>query len=132
MTKRQIIKIIKREYETKKRNDFSHDIILFIKGKKYYVKIVNIASNNILSFNSQYIWEIKKGRISGIRFIQYSSTLINLKAFMKLEDRIIFLTHKPYKMLKQINEADIINVSNENLIHNTLILTNPFLLSEIE
>ena len=132
MTKRQIIKILKREYETEKRNDYSHDIILIFKDKKYYVKIVNVASNNLLSLNSRYIWEIKKGRVSGIRFIQHSSTLINLKAFMKLENRVVFLTNKPYKILKQLNEADIIDVSNEYYIHDTHITTNPLLLSEIE
>jgi hypothetical protein len=60
------------------------------------------------------MWEIKKGKVSGIRFIQYNSTLIKLKGFMQKEYRVVILTNKPYKILKQINESDIKDVSNEN------------------
>ncbi|MCK5388515.1 MAG: hypothetical protein KAJ22_04455 [Candidatus Izimaplasma sp.] len=132
MTKRQIIKIIKSEYKTEKRSDRSHDIILYLNKKKYYLKVVNISSNVLLSINSKFVWEVKKGKISGIRFIKYSSTLIDLKSFIKKENKIVVLTNRPYKILKQLNESDIIDVSTKDYVHNIFITSNPLSIREIE
>ena len=125
MTKRQILKYLKSEFNTEKRSDNSYDITLNIKEKKYYVKIVNTNSNVLVSLNSKYVWEIKKGKISGIRFIKHSSRLIDLKKFMTKEQKIVILTNKPYKILKQVNESDIIDVSNEKYVHNIFITNSP-------
>ena len=89
------------------------------------MKILNISLNTILSLNSKYVWELKKGKISGIRFIPYSSNIINLKDFMEKENKVIILTKMPYKIFKQINESDIEDVTNEKLINNVLLITNP-------
>ncbi len=131
MANRHIMKILKKEYTTKKRSNSSHDIILVINNVEYYVKIFNTTSNMQVSINSKYMWELSKGRINGIRFIKYSSKLIDLRGFIKNEKRIIILSNKPYKILKQINESDIEDVSSENSVHSTFITSNPLSIPEI-
>ena len=131
MTRRQILKALKKEYVTKKREDNSHNIIILLNDKEIYVKIVSVSSNTIFSFNSKFMWEIKKGKVSGIRFIQHSSTLIKLKGFMQKENRVVILTNKPYKILKQINESDIEDVSDENYVHGILVTRDPFSIYDI-
>ncbi len=125
MTKRQLLKKIKSEYIVEKRKENSYDIVILLNGKKIYVKILNISLNTILSLNSKYVWELKKGKISGIRFITYSSNIINLKDFMKKENKVVILTKMPYKIFRQINESDIEDVTNEKLVNNVLLITNP-------
>jgi len=132
MTKRQIMKFLKSEYNTEKRSDNSHSIILIIDNIKYYVKIINTTSNVLVSLNSKSVWEIKKGKISGIRFIKHSSILIDLKKFMTKEHKIIILTNKPYKIMKQVNESDIIDVSDEQYVHNIFITNNLQLIRNIK
>ncbi len=121
MTKRQIIKTLKENYPTFKKEDNTHDLIVMINEVKTYLKIIKLTSNSIFSFNSKTVWEIKKGKISGIRFIQFSSTLLKMDQFMEKPHKAIILTTKPYKILKQLNESEISDVSNEQFVHGVFI-----------
>ncbi len=130
MTKRQIIKNLKNNYPTLKKEDSSHDLVVLLNDLKYYIKILNLSANTILSFNSKTVWEIKKGKISGIRFLQYSSTLLKMAEFIKKENKILLLTNKPYKILKQINESEIVDVSEEQFVHDIFITQDLFSLKK--
>ncbi len=131
MKKRQIIETLKQEYQTLKKEDASHQLIVLLNGKKVYVKIVNISANAIFSFNSKTVWEIKKGKISGIRFIQTSSTFLKTETFMDKTDKVIIFTTRPYKILRQINEADIEDVSEQAMVNGVLVISEPLMLNKL-
>lgn len=124
MTKREIIKKLKSEYNYKKRSDFSHDLIVVINEAEYHIKILNTSANIQLTLNSKYIWDLKRGRVAGLIFKGYSSTLIDVRNFMKKSNRIVILTNKPYKILMYLNESEIVDVSDKEIIHETRFIDN--------
>lgn len=85
----------------------------------YHIKILNTNSNIQLTLNSKYVWALKKGKVSGIRFKGSSSTLLDVRNFMQKENRVVILTNKPYKILMYLNESDIKDVSTRSVIHDT-------------
>ena len=119
INKREIIKSLKKEFSVLKRSDASHDLIVVIDDIKYYIKIMNTNSNIQFTLNSRYVWQLKKGRISGIRFKGSSSALLDVRNFMSKENRVVILTNKPYKILMYLNESEIVDVSTKSVIHGT-------------
>ena len=93
-------------------------------GVTYYVMKLGISSRNILTINSKHIWSIKSGKVSGVQFKTTSHRLINIKDFNRFPNRIIILKSKPYKILKYINESDIIDISTERIIHDTIVISD--------
>ena len=90
----------------------------------YHIKVLPVSSNTILTINSKHIWNIKRGRADGVSFKTGSSTLIYLNEFNKLPNKIIVFKSKPYKLLKHLNESDIVDVSSSALIGDIKIFWN--------
>lgn len=87
-----------------------------IENKEHHILVLPVTKNSILTINSKFVWEIKYGRPNGSRFNTTKSTLINLTNFFRLDNKIIVFKDKPYKILKHINECDIIDISDKEEI----------------
>ncbi len=129
VTKRHIKKYLKKSYLTRKKHNNSHDLIIRTRDCECHVKIMKASSNTQVTINSKEVWEFKRGRVNGLRFKEYSKTLYDISRFMELENRIIILTNKPYRIYKYINESEVVDVSNEICIYNTSVTSD---LSEIK
>jgi len=121
MRKREIIKKLKRIYKIKTKSLGVYDFEVITDNKSYFVKIINITNNYQVTINSKIIWDLKKGTINGIRFKAVSSNLISLKEFNKLENKVVIFTSKPYKVLKVLNESDLLDISNEKTVNDIFI-----------
>ncbi|AIO18565.1 hypothetical protein KQ51_00685 [Candidatus Izimaplasma bacterium HR1] len=101
-----------------------YDYLLSNDDKDYYIKTLQVNENSILSINSKYVWEVKTGRISGINFKTSSKNLIDMKGFNELPNKIIVFKGEPYKILKYINESEVIDISNSKEINGIKIFNN--------
>jgi hypothetical protein len=101
-----------------------YNYILKTKGTQYYVKTLNITPKHILTINSKYIWELKFGKVNGSQFKTIYSSLINLKDFYQLQNLIIVFKGRPHKILKYLNESEVVDISNETIINNIKIFNN--------
>lgn len=93
-----------------------YNFIVTDNRKEYHIKILNVNKNSILSINSKHIWEIKKGKVNGIKFKTISKTLIDMRSFNKLSNKVILFRNKPYKILKFINESEVVDISDSKEI----------------
>ena len=121
MRKRKIIKNLKEKYDVKIKYFKEYDLEVSSKSKTYYIKVLNVSSNHQITINSKLIWNIKKGKIDGIKFNTLDSVLLSLKEFNKLDNKIIMFTNKPYKLLKVLNESDLIDISEESKINDIFV-----------
>ena len=93
-------------------------------GDVYHILILNVHRNSILTINSKYVWQIKYGRRDNVNFKTLNSKLIDMKSFMKLENRIVVFRNQPFKILKHLNEADIIDISTAEEIFGCDVFDN--------
>ena len=112
--KRKMIKDLKTDYRIS--NNKHCDFVISNNQINYHVLIVNTSKSTQLTINSPKVWEVAKGKIDGIRYRKTSSNLIDLKSYILLENKIVYLTEKPYKILKHLNESDIVDVSDKGII----------------
>lgn len=82
----------------------------------HYILALPVTKNSILQINSQYIWEIKYGKQNGARFHTSRKKLFNITKFMKLPNKIVVFKEKPYKILKHVNESDVVDISDKEEI----------------
>ena len=121
MRKREILKNLKKKFEVDVKYFNEYDFEVITDSKSYFVKVLNITENHQITINSKLIWNIKKGKIHGIKFNTVSSVFLNLREFNKLENKIIVLTNKPHKLLRVLNESDLEDVSEEKVINDVFI-----------
>ncbi|KFZ26261.1 MAG: hypothetical protein KQ78_01506 [Candidatus Izimaplasma bacterium HR2] len=124
MRKGKIIKNLKEKYEVKTKYFKDYDLEVSNKSKTYYIKVLNVSNNHQITVNSKLIWNIKKGKLDGIKFNTLDSILLSLKEFNKLDNKIIMFTNKPYKLLKALNESDLIDISEETEINDIFVTYN--------
>lgn len=124
MRKRELIKDLRVKYDVKIKRFGDFDFEIITSTKSFHVKVLNITVNHQITINSKLIWDIKRGKIKGIKFNTISSELLNLKEFNKLENKIVFLTNSPYKLLKALNESDLKDISNELIVNDIFITSN--------
>ena len=98
-------------------------------GNTYYIKSLKAHSNTILSINSKYVWEIRYGKAVGINFKTARKERIDMREFQSLPNKIVLLQSKPYKILKYINESEVVDISDVKEIHDVKII---FELEEID
>jgi len=121
MRKRQISKILKESFKVTQMFFSECDFKVDNGNDTFHVKVINVLSTHQVTVNSQDIWEIKKGRIKGIRFEAISSDIVNLSEFNKLDNKIIFLANKPFKLLKVLNESELLDISGKNEFDNMFV-----------
>ncbi|MBN2604589.1 MAG: hypothetical protein JXR62_02040 [Bacilli bacterium] len=125
MKKKEIINLLKsNSFSVKKKLLSSYDFEVSNSQNTYALKIINLTSNHQVTINSQTIWQIKRGKISGLKFQEIDSKLINIKDFVNNENKIVFFTERPYKILKHINESDIVDVSSQDVVNDILLTTS--------
>lgn len=124
MRKREIGKNLKQHFNVKSKFLGDYDFNVDGDNKSYHIKVLNITDNHQVTINSKLIWSLKKGKIKGIKFNTISSELLNLKEFNKLENKIIIMTNKPYKLLKALNESDLKDISEEKVVNNIFITSD--------
>ncbi len=122
MKKKDIIKHLVENYNGKRARFSDYDVVFQKDGKEYYAKILQVSSSNQITINSTIIWEIKSGRISGVRYKATSSRMIDLSTFRRYENKVLLFTDTPYRVLKYLNESDLVDVSNEHNVHGIFYL----------
>ncbi len=123
MSKKKIIEVL-GNVEVKKAFFKEYDYIIFKDDKKYFVKVIRVNSSSILTINSKTMWEIKYGKHSGISFKTSSNVFVDLKKFSLLENKIIIFKEKPYKLLKYVNESELVDISENKKINDITIVNN--------
>ncbi len=123
MSKKKIIEVL-GNVEVKKAFFKEYDYIIFKDDKKYFVKVIRVNSSSILTINSKTMWEIKYGKHSGISFKTSSNVFVDLKKFSLLENKIIIFKEKPYKLLKYVNESELVDISENKKINDITIFNN--------
>lgn len=98
-----------------------YNYVIEYSGQTYYVKQIKVHNNSILSINSKITWQIKYGKSDGVRFKTSSTELVDMSSFQKLQNKIVVFKDVPHKILKYINESDVIDISNEKEIHDIKI-----------
>lgn len=53
-----------------------------------------------------------------------SSNLFRLDKYYKEENKLIYLTNKPFRILQYLNEADIIDVSEQMKVNGFILFTD--------
>jgi len=112
-------KILKEKFPTAKIKKVLFgdcDYELSIDNITYHIKLLNVNKHTILSINSKHIWQVKIGKAIGINFKTSSSKLIDLKSFNKLPNKIICFKDEPYKILRFINESEVVDISDTKAI----------------
>lgn len=117
MNKRQLIKELQTQFDINKPKNKNYDFEVVIKDTPYQVLVLKSNTNTQITVNSKTVWEFARGSKNGIRFKKSSSNLIGVKEFMKEENKIIFLTNRPYRILRHLNECDIVEVNEDELVH---------------
>lgn len=117
MSKKKLIKELILKTNGKKVLFKDYDVVFEHNNEEYYVKILNVNSSTLVTVNSPKIWELKRGKVDGLRFRESSKTLIDLTQFSTHKNKIILLTMKPYKILKALNESDLKDISFETYVH---------------
>jgi hypothetical protein len=124
MRKKEILKKLKKHYNVNVKLFGEYDFEVVTESKTYYLKVLNITVNHQVTINSKIIWNLKKGVINGIRFKTASSSLLNLEEFNKLDNKIIVFTSKPFKVLKALNESDLLDISDTNEVNETFFTSD--------
>lgn len=122
MTKREVIKNLKSNYVCLKRENSSHDLVLKRNNLEYKVLILSVSGNTQITINSKIVWELKKGRLNGIRFKGSFPVLHDLERFMQYENKVIIFTNKPYRVLKVINESEVEDISEDSKVYDTNLI----------
>ncbi|MCF7926563.1 MAG: hypothetical protein K9L74_03220 [Candidatus Izimaplasma sp.] len=124
MTKRQLIKKLQKKYDVKRTRFKPYDLILHYNTESYHIKILRITPTDQLTINSKYVWNRQKGKRDGARFIVKRNDLIYMNKVFKQSNPIILCTNKPFKVLKYINESEVINISEKKVIHKIPFLSS--------
>ena len=93
-------------------------------GITHHVYLVPTHKGQLVTINSKYIWNIKTGKIDGARFTTSHVKVLELQAFLKLENPIIVLKKPPYKVLKYINESEVDDITTSLDAFGLTILPN--------
>ena len=99
------------------------DMVLHKQDKEYYIKVIPASKHTIITFHSKEHVSVKTGRLSHGRFMVKQERIISLTAFSAYKDKVLLFRHTPYKVLHQINEADIITLK-ENTVYDYTLVTD--------
>lgn len=94
---------------------YTHTIT--VQDTTYHIYQLSVTPHNQLTIHSKHIWNLQSGKVDGVRYITRSKRLINLSSFHALPNPLYLFKNKPYKILKYINESDIIDISDQTEIN---------------
>ncbi len=116
MKKRDIIRELKQLGKLKRNTKIPTQYVLQTENDKYMVFIIKTTSTVQVGINSPKVIEISKGRLYGIKYKKTSSLLYRWDN--KEQKVLIVLLDTPYRILKYINENELVDISEEKQVHN--------------
>lgn len=97
----------------------------------FHVLLLGVSHRHLVTINSKHVWNIKTGSLKGIRYQATSSRMVDLRAFNKLPNRIVLFKYAPYKILKYINESEVVDISGDESVHDTMMARSTHALAKI-
>lgn len=98
--KEAVINILKKHGSLKESNNSSFDYYYMIDNEKYQLKLIHIGNHKELSINSKKHWQVKPAN---------KLKMIPTNGFDGLEEpKILFVYPEPVKMIKYVNENEIV------------------------
>ena len=123
-----ILSVIFSSFMPKIKNDI-FDAKLNINSTHYYIKFLNIPAYSEIQINNKTTWELKYGAKEQPGKAQpHKRYLSELSSFLGTDfgkniNKIIIVFPKPKKIVKYINESEIIFVNSKTDLYGTRILT---------
>lgn len=118
MKKKELLNFLKEHYVvTKGKTPFW----LQVENKEsYQILFIKTNEHKQVTINSPKVIEIANGKLDGVRYQKKSSF------FYRWTDPsvrvLLCLSDSPYRILKYINENEVIDISTEQNIHNITIV----------
>lgn len=109
-------------YHVKRKYFGTYTYQISTKDTVYHVLVLPTSRSHLVTINSKYIWNIKSGSIQGARFVTRSVKTVKMDAFLKLTNPIVVFKNIPYKVLKYINESEVVDITTTLDAHNVTIL----------
>ena len=82
---------------------------------------MRVNKSTIVTVNSKHYWGLKHGKVNGSSFKTSQETLIDMRGFNTLENKILLFKGQPHKLMKYVNESDLIDISGIDVINDVLI-----------
>lgn len=123
------LKKVNINHEFKVLNHDIYDIDLSINNKKYVIKIVIVPEYSEIQINSKETWEVKYGAGNNPGKIQPHKRYLNeISTFQKTnfpngEIKLILFSPKPKKIVKYINECEIVFVNSSTDVYGSKVIT---------
>ncbi len=123
------LKRIKKDYEFKVLDKDIYDIDLKINDKHYVIKIVIVPDYSEIQINSKETWEVKYGAGNTPGKVQPNKRYLNeISTFQKTnfpndEIKLVLFSPKPKKIVKYINECEIVFVNPSTDVYGSRIIT---------
>ena len=124
------LKKSKKDYSFKVLNKDIYDIDLTISNKKYVIKIIIIPEYSEVQINSKETWEVKYGAGNTPGKAQPHNRYLNeVSTFQKTNFpdksiKLILFSPKPKKIVKYINECEIVFVNPSTDVYGSRIITD--------
>lgn len=116
------------EFELTESNNKLYNYNLKVNNKTYLLKLVNLPSHSEVQINNFNTWEVKYGAGDTPGKPQpYKRYLNELRPFLSYqtkdnEQRLIILTPKAKKIVKYINECEIVFVKSETGVYGSKVI----------
>ncbi len=117
-----MISTVKRYCQLKKALFKPYDYICHHKENIYHLKMVKFRGEAIVTFNSRNHLSIKSGKVKDGRFVTKSETIVSLEHFSDIHQGVLVFDQMPFKLLKQINESDIEEIT-DRFVHDYLLIS---------
>lgn len=116
----------KLDYNVKVLKNEPYDIVCSKENRAFHLKIVFVPSNSEIQINNKTTWEVKYGAGSTIGRSQPNRKLLtDVIEFMnyETENKVIVVYPKPKKIVKYINECEIVFVKPNTDVYGTNVIS---------
>ena len=120
MKKKIALENLKSKGTVKRSRKQPFHYTLTTENETYNVFIFKISDTHQLTINSPKVIELAKGKLYGIKYKKTNSMLYRWDD--KSTKVIIILLETPYRILKYINENEIVDISKNNIVHNISLI----------
>ena len=117
-----MIKKVKRYCQLKKAMLKPYDYICHHKENVYHLKMITFFGDAIVTFNSRNHLSIKIGKVKDGRFLTKKEKIISLDGFSDVNQGVIVFDKTPFKLLKQLNESDIVKIETR-FVHDYILIS---------
>jgi len=116
-----MIKTLKRYCDVKKIVMKPYDFVCHHRENIYHIKAIRFSGAAIITFYSRNHLSIKSGKVKNGRFITKKERIIRLDGFADIKQGVILFDKEPFKILEQLNESDIVEITGNKVHHYHLI-----------